>query len=73
MAQRISLTDLTDALQGRDREKVARDMRETLASLQARTDRNLSGGTKPVEFERQQKIGAAISCAIAVFDAYIAQ
>lgn len=71
MVQRISLTDLTDALHGPEREQIVRNARETLGALQERIAKDLSGGAKPAEFERQKNIAAAVSMASAVFEAYI--
>lgn len=70
MAQKISLTDLTDALQGPDGEKVLQDVRARLKNLQAKVDKGIKAGAPPAEFEKQREISAAVKCSIKIFETY---
>jgi len=71
MTQGISLTDLTDALQGPDRERVIHDVRAQLHQLAHRVDEDIAHGANPVEFERQKKIRDAVRCSSDIFEAHI--
>jgi len=71
MMQTISVTDLTDTLQGPDREQVIHNVRTQLDELANRIDQETACGVKPEEFEKQQKVRDAVSCSIRFFEAYI--
>ncbi|GGA65065.1 hypothetical protein GCM10011385_18590 [Nitratireductor aestuarii] len=71
MTDEITPTDLTEALQGPDREQVASGIREQFARLSERIAQDMTKGLSPKDFEAQKKISQAVKCSTRIFEKYM--
>ncbi len=69
--EQFAFTDLSEQLQGQDRDRVARQALERLRNLQALVARQASEGAPPEEYERLRVLFDALASAERVMVSFV--